>query len=154
MLGMSYIIEEGSAAHSFWKLVENIINNRFVQLNICSLTAFLTTSNIERYIKSIFIYIHMYIHSHWHYYKLDHICFKNFYFLKTVNYAVFTVQIQGFKKIILVTIQMNDFSGPCCRLSVYLARCHNTKWCCGYPSTSSWWSCTNSIGTKTRPQAG
>ena len=121
---MSYIAEEGSAAHAFWKLVENKINNRFVQLNISSLTAFLTTSNIKRYIKYIFIYIHMYIHSRWHCYKLDHVCFKTLYFLKTVNYAVFTAHIQGFKKIILVTIQMNDLSGPRCWLSVYSAQCH------------------------------
>ena len=80
---MSYIAEEGSAAQAFWKLVENIINNRFVQLNISSPTAFLTTSNIKRYIKYIFIYKQMYRYSHWHCYKLDHICFKTLYFLKT-----------------------------------------------------------------------
>jgi len=147
---MSYITEEGSAAHSFWKLVENKINNRFVQLNVSSLTAFLTTSNIERYVKSIFIYIHMYIHRHWHCYKLDHVCFKTLYFFKNCQ---FTVQIHGFKKIILVTIQMNDLSGPLCQLSVYSARCHNTRWRCVYPSTTAWWSCSNSVGTMTRPQA-
>ena len=154
MLGMPYIIEEGSDAHSFWKLVENKINNRFVQLNIRSLTAFLT-SNIEKYKKkSIFIFIHIKIHSHWQCYKLDHICLKILYFLKTVIYAVFNVQIQGFKKITVVTILMNDLSGLCCWLSVYSARCHNTRWRCGYRSTSVSWSCSNSIGTMTRPQAG